>query len=189
MSATGRKPITLPSTSNVKQHLTLLLLLLGGDIELNAWPRGKQQRVYPCGLCDHPVPWKCDGVCCDECDIWHHRSCIELCTVDYKLLQRSKIQWLCCKCEINLNGNKRNLNILTVNCRSMKDKTSEFKAAANYMKPDIICGTESLLKGEKPGKTSTTDAIKSSEVFPGEIVEGKSLSWSTKTSYQLNSLV
>ncbi|CAG2240535.1 unnamed protein product [Mytilus edulis] len=67
----------------------------------------------------------------------------------------------------NLNE-KRNLRILTVNCRSIKDKTSEFKAAINYIKPDIICGTESWLKGEKPGKTSTKDAIKSSEVFPDD---------------------
>jgi hypothetical protein len=40
-------------------------------------------------------------------------------------------------------GSKRNLKMLTVNCRSIKDKTSEFTAAVNYIKPDIICGTES----------------------------------------------
>jgi hypothetical protein len=36
----------------------------------------------------------------------------------------------------------------------------------NYTKPDIFIGTESWLKGVKPGKDPTTDAIKSSEVFP-----------------------
>ena len=63
---------------------------------------------------------------------------------------------------------KRNLRILTVNCRSIKDKTSELKAIINYIKPDIVIGTESWLKGVKPGEnpTRTTDAIKSSEVFP-----------------------
>jgi hypothetical protein len=61
---------------------------------------------------------------------------------------------------------KRNLKILTVNCRSIKDKTSEFTAAVNYIKPDIICGTESWLKGEEPGKNPTKDAIKSSKIFP-----------------------
>ncbi|CAG2252899.1 unnamed protein product [Mytilus edulis] len=61
---------------------------------------------------------------------------------------------------------KQNLRILTLNCRSIKDKTSEFSAAVNYIKPDIICGTESWLKGEHPGKNPTKDAIKSSEVFP-----------------------
>ena len=61
---------------------------------------------------------------------------------------------------------KRNLRIMTLNCRSINDKTSEFAAAVNYIKPDIICGTESWLKGVKPGKNPTKDAIKSSEVFP-----------------------
>ena len=52
-----------------------------------------------------------------------------------------------------------------MNCRSIKDKTSEFTAAVNYIKPDIICGTESWLKGEKPGKNPTKDAIKYSEIL------------------------
>ena len=103
MSRTGRRPITLPIAR--KHQLTILLLLLGGDIEQNPGPRGKHQSVYPCGLCDHPVTWKCEGVCCDDCDIWHHRSCIELCTTDYELLQRPNVQWLCCKCEsINVSS-------------------------------------------------------------------------------------
>jgi hypothetical protein len=42
---------------------------------------------------------------------------------------------------------KRNLRILTVNCRSIKDITSELKAIINYTKPDIVIGTESWLKG------------------------------------------
>ena len=60
----------------------------------------------------------------------------------------------------------RNLRILTVNCRSIKDKASELKAIINYTKPDIVIGTESWLKGVKPRKNPTTDAIKSAEVFP-----------------------
>jgi hypothetical protein len=42
---------------------------------------------------------------------------------------------------------KRNLRILTVNCRSIKDITSELKAIINYTKPDMVIGTESWLKG------------------------------------------
>ena len=145
-------------------------------------------------MCERPVTWENDGVCCDCCDIWYHKSRIELCTADYELLQRSTVQWLCCKCDsINVSsftyhtyelGNdisyyesltspasfiesftskfsplknsspkplkanetqesswnrsnsrnqianhhipkKRNLRILTINCRSIKDKTSE----------------------------------------------------------------
>ncbi|CAC5398267.1 unnamed protein product [Mytilus coruscus] len=91
---------------------------------------------------------------------------------------------------------KRNMRILTVNCRSIKDKTSVFKAAVNYITPDIMFGTESWLRGEKPGKTSTKEAMKSSKVFTDDYTAhrndrgtlgGESLSWSTKASYQLNS--
>ncbi|CAG2233662.1 unnamed protein product [Mytilus edulis] len=234
-SSAGRKPMTLPVKPNKNYSMAILILLLAGDIEQNPGPRTKQQSIYPCGLCEHPVTWNCEGVCCDDCNIWHHKTCIELCSADYDLLQRSNVQWLCCKCEsINvstftfhsyelntsnyydplthnstfesitsnafsplkasspkgnnsMNNNtsksnksknrtnssnvfnipkKQNLRILTLNCRSIKDKTSEFSAAVNYIKPDIICGTESWLKGEHPGKNPTKDAIKSSEFFP-----------------------
>ena len=40
----------------------------------------------------------------------------------------------------------------------------------DYLKGDIICGTESWLSGYSPGNNPTQDAIKSSEVFPPEYV-------------------
>ena len=61
---------------------------------------------------------------------------------------------------------KQNLRIMNINCRSVKENKSEFKVAVDYMKPDIICGTESWLKRYKPNKTPTSDAIKTSEIFP-----------------------
>ncbi|CAC5356351.1 unnamed protein product [Mytilus coruscus] len=188
MSYAGRRPVTQPIKANAKQHLVILLILLGGDIEQNPGPREIQQSVYPCGLCDHPVTWKCESVYCDDCDIWHHRSCVELCTADYELLERSNVQLLCCKCDsINVssftfhnyelnssnyyeplshNITKTKPENINHQLKSIKDKTSEFKAAVNYTKPDIICGTESWLKGEEPRKNPTKDTIKSSEVFP-----------------------
>ncbi|KAH3815260.1 hypothetical protein DPMN_143782 [Dreissena polymorpha] len=66
-----------------------------------------------------------------------------------------------------LVSQKRNLRIMNINCRSVcGSKSSELKAALHYIKPDIVCGTESWLKGFKPGKPTATDAIQSSEVFP-----------------------
>jgi hypothetical protein len=210
--------------------LALLVIILSNDIQVNPGPNAS---IYPCGLCDVPVTWNCEGVGCDGCSIWCHKSCVELCSEDYSLLNRSNVQWLCCRCDsINCNsftfrsfeiepsyysplldvtvdsisslpvfsplktssptlGNtsenseirtpargsrlesspiavpaKKNLRILNINCRSVFEKQSEFKAAIDYIKPDIVCGTESWLKGIKPGKTPTPDAIKSSEVFP-----------------------
>jgi hypothetical protein len=52
---------------------------------------------------------------------------------------------------------KKNMRIMTVNCRSIKDKRAEFETALHYLKPDIICATESWLKGVKPGVNPTKD--------------------------------
>ena len=70
------------------------------------------------------------------------------------------------KCQLSHIPPKRNPRILTVNCRSIKDKTSQLKATINYAKPEIVIGTESWLKGVKPGENPNKDAIKSAEVFP-----------------------
>ena len=61
---------------------------------------------------------------------------------------------------------KRNFRIMNVNCRSVRSNNSEFQTALNYIKPDVVFGTESWLRGVKPGKPVSADAIKSIEVFP-----------------------
>lgn len=185
-----------------------------------------------------------EGIACDECSVWHHRSCLSMCSEDYKALERPSVVWKCCVCDsLNCDSftfrsyeldthnsfsplsfiadstldsvysnvfsplhtssptkstnksprqnstisnprktsscstpscsnaypdipSKRNLRILNVNCRSVKENNTEFKLALNYIKPDIICGTESWLKGIKPGKQPSASAIKNSEIFP-----------------------
>ena len=59
-----------------------------------------------------------------------------------------------------------NIRLLTVNCCGIRTNKAEFNAATEYVKPDLICGTESWLRGVKPGKDPDKNAIKSSEVFP-----------------------
>ena len=236
---TKNRPFRETTISHRNHSLLTCILLLCGDIQQNPGPV-RNAHIYPCGLCELPVTWEhVDGLCCDGCDVWHHRSCIELCSADYDLLARhSHIQWLCCKCDsINVSSftfhsfelntsnmfdplsqidsvstdmvfsplyasspstrtnqhsrsrrsqpsstsrpeqitntsslfsvsEKKNLRIMNVNCRSIRSKSSEFLAALNYIKPDIVCGTESCLKGMKPGKPTAPDAIGSGEVFP-----------------------
>ena len=222
------------------RNMIILTLLIAGDIQSNPGPINKNISVYPCGLCELPVSWNCQAVCCDGCDVWLHKSCIELCSTDFELLQRSNVQWMCCRCDsINVDTftfhsydldpnyyspiqdqnitlesvssvfsplkassprdrknsdrtrsvhdsvskshsqssyslpkvpTKKNLRILNVNCRSIKDKSAEFTAALSYLKPDVVCGTESWLSGCKPGCNPTQDAIKSSEVFPSDYI-------------------
>ncbi|KAL8581458.1 hypothetical protein ACOMHN_004343 [Nucella lapillus] len=73
-------------------------------------------------------------------------------------------------CTANVYGlpKKSNLRILTLNCQRILGKTAELAAALKYLKPDIVCGTESWLHGIKPGANPSPDHVKSSEVFPEE---------------------
>jgi len=222
------------SKQNTNATLLLLALILAGDISTNPGPRNAS--LFPCGVCDLAVTSDCRAVACDDCSVWYHRTCIDLCTADYDLLNHSNISWLCHKCDCmncntftfrsyellhsnyynaisdpnvtldsicsssvfsplktssptnvrhNVSHNshgprvstpsrtsgpgssslyhlpaKQNLRILSVNCRSIRNKSSEFIASIDYVKPDIVCGTESWL----------SDSIKSSEVFPQDYV-------------------
>ena len=79
----------------LKTTLYLLFLLSSGDIQPNPGPG----PTANCGICERAVSWSHEGVCCNECDLWHHRSCTKMCSKDYSLINRSKVQWYCFKCE------------------------------------------------------------------------------------------
>ena len=225
-----------------RKPLLILVILLCGDIELNPGPRN--ESIFPCGHCDLPVNWPQKGLCCNECGVWHHKSCEDIDTKEDEYLEHSSVVWHCCICDsINIDSftfnsyelntsnvffplsenentidslistepfsplhfsspiikrssssslctssyiglaasqgstisntseaaflpKKTNLRLLTVNCCSIREHKQEFTACVNYTKPDIICGTESWLKGIKPGKEPSRSAIKSCEVFP-----------------------
>lgn len=63
---------------------------------------------------------------------------------------------------------KTNLRILNVNCQSVVNKRAELLTTLQYIKPDIVFGTESWLRGVQPGKPPSTTRIASSEVFPDD---------------------
>ena len=200
------------------------LLILAGDIELNPGP-GNQPvghvRFVNTQSLGHnmvlPVMVVMYGI--------DHKSCLCMCTQDYKDLERSNVVWKCYKCdslncdsftfrsyELHISNsfqpltfwdstidalnsdcfsslqtsspwdhkrssksmrsndtnssrkppvgkatntkssetsqsdylpfsdlpNKQNLRLMKINCRSVKENCSEFKAAVSYIKPDII---------------------------------------------------
>ena len=80
-----------------RQVCTLVFLstLLARDVHCN--PGLRQKSYYPCGLCDRDVQCT-DCIAWDDCSIWYHRSCTELFTTDFEVLQRSSVQWMCPKC-------------------------------------------------------------------------------------------
>ena len=79
----------------LKTTLYLLFLLSSGDIHPNPGPG----PTANCGICERAVSWSHQGICCDKCDLWHHRSCTDMCSKDYSLINRSNVQWYCFKCE------------------------------------------------------------------------------------------
>ncbi|WAR06661.1 hypothetical protein MAR_022030 [Mya arenaria] len=66
---------------------------------------------------------------------------------------------------------KANLRVLTLNCCGIRSKKAEFAAALEYTKPDVICGSESWLRGIQPGKDPDRNAIQTAEVFPNFLTD------------------
>ncbi len=90
------KKLVYPKLGSPQATITILVLLLSGDIELNPGPPA--ETIYPCGLCELKVSWSQHAVCCDNCDLWFHKTCIEISSADFEKLADSNISWLCCRC-------------------------------------------------------------------------------------------
>ena len=74
--------------------VTLLVLLLCGDIELNPGP--PVPSLYPCGICELGVNWSHAAVCCDNCDVWYHKSCVSMNSQQYANIEGER--WNCYAC-------------------------------------------------------------------------------------------
>jgi len=70
------------------------ILLACGDISTNPGPSSR----FNCGLCDHRVTWRDQGVCCDECGIWYHVACQSIGRSTLGALNSSGVSWVCCSC-------------------------------------------------------------------------------------------
>jgi len=92
-----RKQKTCPlriETKDLKQLTLSLLLILGGQVELNPGPKAK----YPCQVCNKAVKWGQRGIACDNCDLWFHQACMSMNTDSYQRLANSSLAWLCKGC-------------------------------------------------------------------------------------------
>jgi len=122
-------------------------------------------------------------VCCDECSLWYHKSCIEMCTPNYDRLQDSNVSWSCCKCHT--------ANFHTSLFRSyMVDVVGEnmFSVLAEHNTEDSIASADSSFnphmfsspKNTQPSSSSssTIPHLRRSE----QVSKSHSHSWSTKGS-------
>ena len=84
------------------RQLLLLLLLTCGDVHPNPGPNGS---IYPCGFCEIDCDWSCQAICCDECSVWYHKSCLGLSSREYEQMGASNVSWQCLHCNsINVNS-------------------------------------------------------------------------------------
>ena len=77
-------------------YATLLVLMLAGDIEINPGPG--LASIYQCGYCEAPVGWSQDRLCCDDCDLWYHKSCVDMSSGEYDQVSAVHVDWYCYKC-------------------------------------------------------------------------------------------
>ena len=128
-----------------KQTLLLFLLLAAGDVEPNPGPPLKS--TFPCGYCQTAVTWSDQGVCCDDCSMWHHKSCLEMGTAEFDLLDSSDVKWQCCKCD--------NVNINSFSYHSYSlDQTHHYYAPSTSSNCDDLTS----MKSPKTSKLDSTQA-------------------------------
>ena len=75
-------------------HQFKYLILLSGDIQLNAGPTRKEKD--PCSICSKGCRRK--AILCDCCDSWYHTKCIGMSNVEYEELGKPSARWDCISC-------------------------------------------------------------------------------------------
>ena len=85
--------------------LLISLLLSSGNVERNPGPNPSLADQFPCVWCELNVDWSQLAVCCDECDHWYHKTCINMTSIEYNDV--SDESWKCAKCK-------------TINCSSFQ---------------------------------------------------------------------
>ncbi len=98
------RPSTLANTQKLSplclpwQHTSLwstltLLILMSRDIQTNPHP----STIYLSGFCELKVGWSHQAIACDECSVWYHMLCLELCSNEYNRLELEGFDcvWIC----------------------------------------------------------------------------------------------
>ena len=69
---------------------------IGGDVEINPGPGAKS--TLPCGYCELAVNWSQKGICCDDCSLWFHKTCVDISSGEYDRLSNIQVGWKCFRC-------------------------------------------------------------------------------------------
>ena len=100
-----------PSPPKLDFGSALFLILLSGPVELNPGPPMSGSlnlsSIFPCGFCEDPVTWEQRGICCDSCDMWFHKDCVDMGSFTFLAYSTTNVSWICCRC--NHSNFDRNL--------------------------------------------------------------------------------
>ena len=78
-SKSKRKQRSWKRTVKTGWYLFTLLILISGDIQMQPGPStAAVNPTYPCGLCEKNVRSNQAALCCDICDTWNHRKCLDM---------------------------------------------------------------------------------------------------------------
>ena len=69
---------------NILAYLSILMLMQSGDLHPNPGP---YKPKFPCGVCEKAVRWGQRATCCDQCDLWYHVDCMDMCSQIMKPLR------------------------------------------------------------------------------------------------------
>ena len=160
------KPLLSVSKPSKTNPLWIIMLLLSGDVEVNPGPETK----WPCGICQYPVTWSQEGVACDGCELWHHKSFISLCSDDFQLLERSNVAWKCCKCH-------------SINCDTFTFHSFELQTSNSFYPLTFESTIDSIhSQGFSPLHTSSPRSRNCSNVSPGVQRSSRNKSSNTEPS-------
>ena len=91
-----------PSPLKLDFGSALFLILLSGQVELNPGPPMSGSlnlsSIFPCGYCEDPVTWEQHGICCDSCDVWFHKDCVDMGSFTFLAYSTTNVSWICCRC-------------------------------------------------------------------------------------------
>ena len=84
------------STGTCLLYISLLLVTMSNDIELNPGPRTPK---YPCGSCGKAVKNTQNSIQCDKCSTWHHIECQGMGIEVHKVMvNHESYSWSCMNC-------------------------------------------------------------------------------------------
>ena len=164
--------------SGCRTRIGILIVLLGGDIQLNPGPNS----VYNCGYCECPCEWGSDpamgAICCDNCSVWFHKSCVSMSTQDYIRLGEVDDSWPCPRCRVS---NIQSFTFMSYNLSTSNrfDLLSGLADDSVFESPSVTEGDRSIASlpsgGFAPGFTSspTGRLATSSSSASGTLLPGK----------------